>query len=105
MGVYIIHVFVVCFSISPDMTLPMNHMAVVSYTGVIQWIPPISLETHCPIDLSYFPFDTQICKIKIGSWTYHEQSVSVFYVFYVINKLLHLFLNSPLLNSARYRKY
>ncbi|CAL4122792.1 unnamed protein product, partial [Meganyctiphanes norvegica] len=30
---------------------------------------------HCSMDLSRFPFDTQMCKIELGSWRYSNNSV------------------------------
>ena len=29
------------------------------------------------IDITLFPFDTQECKLKFGSWTYHNASIDV----------------------------
>ena len=32
---------------------------------------PLILESVCAINIEYFPFDTQNCQLKIGSWTYN----------------------------------
>ena len=32
---------------------------------------PSILKSVCPIDIGRFPFDTQRCKLKIGSWRYN----------------------------------
>ena len=42
----------------------------VSPDGIVQLASPFILESVCPINIEYFPFDTQRCKLKIGSWTY-----------------------------------
>ncbi|CAD6198322.1 unnamed protein product [Caenorhabditis auriculariae] len=51
-----------------DSTWPVN--AVVLYTGNVSWIPPAIIRSSCSIDIAYFPFDTQHCTMKFGSWTY-----------------------------------
>jgi len=33
------------------------------------WRPPIITKTFCEIQVADFPFDSQNCTIKIGSWT------------------------------------
>uniref|UniRef100_A0A8R1HP62 Uncharacterized protein n=1 Tax=Caenorhabditis japonica TaxID=281687 RepID=A0A8R1HP62_CAEJA len=51
-----------------DSTYPVNY--VVSYTGDVLQVPPGILKLSCKIDITYFPFDNQICHLKFGSWTY-----------------------------------
>ncbi|PIC21300.1 hypothetical protein B9Z55_026188 [Caenorhabditis nigoni] len=51
-----------------DSTYPVNY--VVSYTGDVLQVPPGILKLSCKIDITYFPFDDQICHLKFGSWTY-----------------------------------
>ncbi|CAI5437450.1 unnamed protein product [Caenorhabditis angaria] len=51
-----------------DSTWPVN--AVVFHTGNVTWIPPAIIRSSCAIDIAYFPFDTQHCTMKFGSWTY-----------------------------------
>uniref|UniRef100_A0A8R1DW83 Uncharacterized protein n=1 Tax=Caenorhabditis japonica TaxID=281687 RepID=A0A8R1DW83_CAEJA len=41
-----------------------------SSTGNVTWIPPAIIRSSCAIDIAYFPFDTQHCTMKFGSWTY-----------------------------------
>jgi len=45
--------------------------------GLIVWKPPAIYKSLCPIDVEFFPFDEQLCTIKIGSWTYHEFDVKI----------------------------
>ena len=40
------------------------------HDGRNTWLSPIQLKSECTIDVSKFPFDTQKCKLKFGSWTY-----------------------------------
>ncbi|CBY12093.1 unnamed protein product [Oikopleura dioica] len=37
--------------------------------GTVMWRPPIITKTFCEIQVANFPFDSQNCSIKIGSWT------------------------------------
>ncbi|VDK18507.1 unnamed protein product [Anisakis simplex] len=40
-------------------------------SGEVNWIPPGVLKFSCPIDITWFPFDEQLCQLKFGSWTFH----------------------------------
>ncbi|XP_035825449.1 acetylcholine receptor subunit alpha-type unc-63-like [Aplysia californica] len=39
----------------------------VTYTGTVEWHPPGILVVSCDMDITYFPFDRQICSIESGS--------------------------------------
>ncbi|XP_075256845.1 neuronal acetylcholine receptor subunit beta-3-like isoform X2 [Convolutriloba macropyga] len=41
--------------------------------GQVWWSMPAVIRTSCNIDTKKFPFDTQTCKITLGSW-YHSPS-------------------------------
>lgn len=43
---------------------------IVSYDGTNSWFSPASFTSTCKIDVTFFPFDSQICSMKFGSWTY-----------------------------------
>jgi len=38
--------------------------------GHVFWPPIVKLRSTCNIDITYFPFDDQICELKLGSWAY-----------------------------------
>jgi hypothetical protein len=38
---------------------------------------PLAQKIPCDMDLTHFPFDTQICDFTIGSWSYHGYMVDV----------------------------
>lgn len=55
----------------------MNTKAIIMYDGKITWLAPIILKSQCSIDVTYFPFDTQTCEMKFGSWTYSGESLAL----------------------------
>ena len=54
----------------------MQSKAMVDHTGIVFWPPPAKFRSSCKIDITYFPFDDQLCKMKFGSWTYDGFQVS-----------------------------
>ncbi|XP_048253242.1 neuronal acetylcholine receptor subunit alpha-3-like [Haliotis rufescens] len=45
-----------------------RNLVVVKSNGTIIWEPGYVASTSCNIDITYFPFDTQVCSISILSW-------------------------------------
>lgn len=41
--------------------------AVVSYTGGISYVPPGIVRVSCDLDLTWFPFDDQVCHLQVGT--------------------------------------
>ncbi|XP_052792178.1 neuronal acetylcholine receptor subunit alpha-10-like [Mya arenaria] len=39
--------------------------------GDVYYNFPSVIRSLCKVDVTYFPFDTQICKLQFGSWSYH----------------------------------
>ncbi|CAI4226691.1 unnamed protein product [Auanema sp. JU1783] len=50
---------------------------VVYNTGDVTWIPPGVLKFVCQLDVTWFPFDDQICELKFGSWTFHGFAIDL----------------------------
>ncbi|XP_045212736.2 neuronal acetylcholine receptor subunit beta-3-like isoform X4 [Mercenaria mercenaria] len=50
-------------------------LVVVQHDGSIQWIPQAIYKSSCSINIQYFPFDVQTCKMKFGSWTYDGSKI------------------------------
>ncbi|CAJ0585298.1 unnamed protein product, partial [Mesorhabditis spiculigera] len=46
-------------------------------TGDVTWIPPGVLKFVCAIDVTWFPFDEQLCELKFGSWTFHGHAIDL----------------------------
>uniref|UniRef100_A0A1I8AR31 Neur_chan_LBD domain-containing protein n=1 Tax=Steinernema glaseri TaxID=37863 RepID=A0A1I8AR31_9BILA len=55
----------------------MRSRAMVFFDGTVFWPPPTQLRSTCKIDVTYFPFDSQRCSLKFGSWTYHGFQVDI----------------------------
>uniref|UniRef100_A0A1I8HTP0 Neuronal acetylcholine receptor subunit alpha-7 n=1 Tax=Macrostomum lignano TaxID=282301 RepID=A0A1I8HTP0_9PLAT len=43
----------------------------------MNYIPPGMFKSTCKIDITWFPFDTQKCELKFGSWTYDGGTVDL----------------------------
>lgn len=46
-------------------------------SGIVQWAPPAKLRSSCQVDITFFPFDWQTCKLKFGSWSYDKAQVDL----------------------------
>ncbi|XP_048733396.1 neuronal acetylcholine receptor subunit alpha-10-like isoform X2 [Ostrea edulis] len=56
----------------------MEALAMVSYDGQVFWPPIVKFRSTCEVDITYYPFDDQLCKMKFGSWAYDGSQVDVF---------------------------
>ncbi|KAH7675967.1 Protein ACR-9, partial [Aphelenchoides avenae] len=43
---------------------------IVKHDGTVQQVPPAIVKCSCNVDITWFPFDEQICLLNFGSWTY-----------------------------------
>ncbi|XP_062584947.1 neuronal acetylcholine receptor subunit alpha-6-like isoform X2 [Saccostrea cucullata] len=49
----------------------------VKNTGEVRWDPPGLFITHCDIDIAYFPFDYQMCKIEVTSFAFTTEVLTL----------------------------
>ncbi|XP_060591975.1 acetylcholine receptor subunit delta-like [Ruditapes philippinarum] len=49
----------------------------VTSNGVVEWNPYQVLESTCSVDITFFPFDTQICELKFTAWSYTQSHVDL----------------------------
>ena len=45
----------------------------ISPDGYVSYSQRLTISAHCPMDLTKFPLDSQICKLKIGSFAYSAE--------------------------------
>lgn len=68
-------------SSADDFTVGFMHArAMVRWDGTVFWAPPAKLRSSCKIDITYFPFDDQRCKMKFGSWSYDGFQAWLLYI-------------------------
>ena len=69
---WIFHLLIIFFSYSADEAFDGTYHTnvVVNSDGNCTYIPPGIFKSTCKIDITWFPFDEQICDMKFGSWTY-----------------------------------
>ncbi|KAJ8319146.1 LOW QUALITY PROTEIN: hypothetical protein KUTeg_004237 [Tegillarca granosa] len=46
----------------------------VTHKGSVFWEIPRIFVTHCEIDITYFPYDSQSCVIEVTSWAYSTKA-------------------------------
>ncbi len=63
------------FSGDGDYHVTQRIKATLTFTGKVRWEPPAIYKSRCDIQVQYFPFDVQICRLKFGSWTYDGNQV------------------------------
>lgn len=51
--------------------------AMIDPGGRVFWPPPTKFRSTCPVDVTYFPFDDQVCTMKFGSWIYDGLQVDI----------------------------
>lgn len=54
-----------------------KNRVILTSDGGCTWYAPTILRSGCEIDITYFPFDDQMCELKFGSWTYNGLEVNV----------------------------
>uniref|UniRef100_A0A8R1DFQ4 Neur_chan_LBD domain-containing protein n=1 Tax=Caenorhabditis japonica TaxID=281687 RepID=A0A8R1DFQ4_CAEJA len=59
----------------PDITILTD--ALVTFEGNVYWQPPAIYKSFCPIDVTWFPYDSQKCEMKFGTWTYTGRYVDL----------------------------
>uniref|UniRef100_A0A7N8XHX1 Cholinergic receptor, nicotinic, alpha 10a n=1 Tax=Mastacembelus armatus TaxID=205130 RepID=A0A7N8XHX1_9TELE len=58
-------------------TGPMDTNVVIRHDGKITWDSPAITKSSCKVDVSFFPFDAQQCRLTYGSWTYSGNQLDI----------------------------
>ncbi|CAF1492886.1 unnamed protein product [Adineta steineri] len=87
----------------------MQSLAMISSDGTVFWPPIVKFRSTCKIDITWFPFDDQVCFLKFGSWTYDSTQVmltnrseNVDMINYVDNGEWKLLTSWSVLSTLRY---
>ncbi|XP_038073441.1 neuronal acetylcholine receptor subunit alpha-10-like [Patiria miniata] len=48
----------------------MKTNAEISHDGLVSWYAPAIFKSSCKINIQYFPFDEQHCRLDLGSWAF-----------------------------------
>lgn len=49
----------------------------VNHNGSVQWWPAATFRTACYIDLTDYPFDSQVCRLYFGTWVSTSDQVTL----------------------------
>ncbi|XP_076101735.1 neuronal acetylcholine receptor subunit alpha-10-like isoform X1 [Mytilus galloprovincialis] len=55
----------------------LDYRAIIHSDGTVRYTFPTKLETFCQLDVSRFPFDSQICTLTFGSWVHNGFEIDV----------------------------
>lgn len=71
---------VVFFSAAEEVMMPglTDYRAQISKDGRIQYNFPTVLNSVCRVTVTYFPFDTQNCGLRFGSWSHSQKDIDFF---------------------------
>ncbi|KAM5125863.1 neuronal acetylcholine receptor subunit alpha-10-like [Mantella aurantiaca] len=64
-------------SADAQFTGSMETNVVIRYDGQIMWDSPAITKSSCKVDVSFFPFDAQQCRLTFGSWTYNGNQIDL----------------------------
>ena len=51
--------------------------AMITCDGNVRWEPGGVFKTRCEVDITYYPFDEQRCKLIFGAWSYHTAKMNL----------------------------
>ena len=70
-----------CFNSVDDYTPASNFLddslVVIQANGTVMWMTAALVKASCEVDVALYPFDTQHCNIKFGSWSYNIKEVNL----------------------------
>ncbi|KAF4104374.1 neuronal acetylcholine receptor subunit alpha-10a [Onychostoma macrolepis] len=77
-GSYVWRPDIVLYNSADDhFTSTMDTNVVIRHDGQIMWDAPAITKSSCKVDVSFFPFDAQQCRLTYGSWTYNGNQLDI----------------------------
>ncbi|XP_063431034.1 neuronal acetylcholine receptor subunit alpha-10-like [Mytilus trossulus] len=64
-------------SITIELSGMKSYKAIIYPDGTVYYNFPTLIESICPIDVTSFPFDSQMCPLVFGSWVYHGLQLDI----------------------------
>ncbi|XP_019865617.2 neuronal acetylcholine receptor subunit alpha-5 [Aethina tumida] len=64
---------------STDPALITNTRCIVNYNGFVICVPSSHVDALCVADLTKYPFDTQNCTVRFGSWVHKGEELDIRY--------------------------
>jgi len=57
---------------------PQSNYVSVNYNGMCVWQPRFDMSAvHCSVDVTWFPFDSQICQLIFESWLLRDYEFNI----------------------------
>lgn len=69
--------FFFLLSITIELSGMKSYKAIIYQDGTVYYNFPTLIESICPIDVTSFPFDSQMCPLVFGSWVYHGLQLDI----------------------------
>ncbi|ELT98376.1 hypothetical protein CAPTEDRAFT_62896, partial [Capitella teleta] len=63
--------------VSEDLPQIETYLATIRSDGGVSWYAPAVLSSSCPLDVTYFPWDQQVCSMTWGSWSFDGTKVNL----------------------------
>ena len=52
----------------------------VMHDGTVFWVPMLTISVRCPMDMTRFPYDTQTCRVVLGSWSHSTAEMAINFI-------------------------
>ena len=66
-------------SVSEDFHSLFDVELTVNYDGRVNWLPPGLVKSSFLVDMTRFPFDTQFCELRFGSWSHTKDKINLYH--------------------------
>merc|ERR1712176_1371614 len=66
-------------SLSDGFDAKFRSLVTITHKGEALWLPPAMLNSICEVDPTYFPFDTQSCRLRFMSWNYNKDKIDIYH--------------------------